>query len=84
MLHNVHSCRKIFLRYLGVFTVLGVLCSVRLQAYVDPGAGSYVFQILFAFFLGLLFWSKQILRALALLFGRSRKSKSEDQNNLGK
>jgi hypothetical protein len=48
------------------------------HAYVDPGTGSYLFQVLLAAFLGSLFTLKSVLRRLRAYFaGRSQDSTSD-------
>lgn len=49
-----------------VLLFFGVICflfPVRIHAYIDPGTGSYILQLLFAAFIGIslgisLFWKK--------------------------
>ena len=69
----------------SVFVVCSVflLCSSPAYAYLDPGSGSYIFQILLAALLGASFAIKTFWRNIALfvsnLFsrGQERDNKSE-------
>lgn len=38
--------------------------------YIDPGSGSFLFQILMAGILGVAFYFKQIRRKIAAIFGQ--------------
>jgi hypothetical protein len=52
---------KLFLIYLFI---LIILFPEKTYAYLDPGSGSYIFQILIAGVIGSLFFAKSILRKI--------------------
>ena len=61
-----------------VFFTLFFMFSRNAHAYLDPGAGSYILQVIIAFFLGLLFaiklfWIKIITFFKSLLSGTKLK-----------
>lgn len=51
-----------------VFLVLFLLFSRNAYAYLDPGAGSYILQVVIAFFMGLLFAIKLFWIRIAAFF----------------
>ena len=55
----------------------------KAHAYIDPGTGSYIFQIAIAFFVGLLFSIKLFGRSIKTFFSkvfvRARKDESGDE-----
>lgn len=70
------------LKWIFLLMVIAVLLCIPnyVSAYLDPGTGSYLFQILFATFLGgvftlKLFW-KKIRILLRNLFSRKRPEKT--------
>jgi len=50
------------------------------QAYIDPGAGSFLFQLLIAGALGGLFFIKSIIRSVKLRLGSIFGGKKIEQN----
>lgn len=75
------------IKYLPISIVLGTLLSLipasTAYAYIDPGTGSYMLQILLAFFLGALFalkmfW-KNVKAFLGNLFSRGNKQAKDDR-----
>lgn len=74
-------------RHMPTLIMLGVLLSLiptsSALAYIDPGTGSYMLQILLAFFLGALFalkmfW-KNVKTFLRNLFSRGNKQGKNDR-----
>jgi hypothetical protein len=65
---------------LSIFLVLLLTCSA--EAYIDPGTGSYVFQLLIAGLLGAAFTAKIFWRRIAAfltgVIKRSNSSKGDD------
>lgn len=48
-----------YLKLTIMYMFLGLMIPEKAFAYMDPGTGSYIFQIVIAFFLGILFTVKQ-------------------------
>ncbi len=67
-----------------IYTILFLLiCSGTAHAYLDPGTGSYIIQIVIATMVGMLvsirlFW-QTIKSRLAGLFGKKAKRKDDEQ-----
>lgn len=65
--------------------IYGILFSFlfpgQIYAYLDPGTGSYLFQILIAGFLGSLFFAKNIIRKVRSFFGFLKKKIFKDNEN---
>lgn len=62
--------------YIGI---LFLLFPKPAYAYIDPGAGSYFFQLLIAGLLGSLFFIKTIIRRARKLFdGKKQQKKKKD------
>ncbi len=57
----------------------------KTQAYLDPGTGSYIFQLIIGALLGGLFMTKIFFRNIKLffinLFVKTKKDKNNDKNN---
>ncbi|OGM11465.1 hypothetical protein A2Z22_00240 [Candidatus Woesebacteria bacterium RBG_16_34_12] len=73
---------KYFLTFLVVFFIFLFFLPRQAQAYIDPGTGSYVVQIILAFILGgvftlKLYW-KKITKFLRKLFSKSTNTKDEE------
>lgn len=51
-------------KWLGFFIVMSLIYSQNAYAYLDPGTGSYLFQILIAGLLAFLFFIKSIWRSI--------------------
>ena len=57
----------------AIFVVFFLLCLVlsrKAYAYIDPGTGSYIFQMMIAFFVGGLFAIKVFWRKIKGFFGQ--------------
>lgn len=66
-----------------VILFLGIFFPVNAYAYVDPGSGSYMLQLLLAFLFGAIasikiFWSKIKTFLGNMLHGSKKASKDED------
>ena len=61
-----------------MFAVIQILAPENAYAYLDPGAGSYIYQVMIAFIVGLVFTFKQFYSRLkglltqAVLWGRRK------------
>jgi hypothetical protein len=69
--------RRIFLSSLFFFIAIQLICLQDALAYLDPGSGSYVFQVMVAAFIGGLFtikmfW-KKIINFLSNHFSRKQR-----------
>jgi hypothetical protein len=64
--------------------VWGLVCLGEAHAYIDPGAGSYIFQLLIAFFIGSAFIIKSFWRNICgffrKLFGRGDNDEDDDDD----
>ena len=63
---------------LVLFLFFQLVLAQRAEAYLDPGTGSYVFQMLIAVFLSAAFTIKHYWRNLKAFFGRRRTRKMGD------
>lgn len=59
------SWAKLYI-FLIVSNILALIYTDTSYAYIDPGTGSYVFQIIIAFFIGALFAVKQYFHRIKL------------------
>jgi hypothetical protein len=63
--------------------LLWLACPQRALAYLDPGTGSYVLQLIIAFFVGILYTSKIVRRRIfgfiRSLFSRKKRVQGPDQ-----
>ncbi|WP_309706675.1 hypothetical protein [Armatimonas sp.] len=70
--------------------VLFDVTAIKAHAYIDPGAGSYAFQVALAGVAGLLVSSKLIIQKIRFLFSRMMShskeisSDSKDSSSIGK
>jgi hypothetical protein len=75
-----HACTVLTIIALSFLLLL--LMSSRAYSYIDPGTGSYVFQLLIAGLLGAVFASKSLWRnAKAFLTGRFGKKNALNNDN---
>ena len=57
------SCPRVF-KFLIMLGSLALAAADSAHAYLDPGTGSYIFQIIIAFFIGALFAVKHYFRRI--------------------
>jgi len=62
-------------RMIGLSLGIWLLWPKNAYAYLDPGSGSYLIQILIGFGLGSLFFLKQIIVRIKLFFTREKEKK---------
>jgi hypothetical protein len=63
------------------FVFLALINSEDAQAYINPGTGSYFFQVLISFFMGIVFFFKNIFKLVKKCLGLKVESESEEINN---
>jgi hypothetical protein len=61
-----------------VVFIVGIVLSDQAQAYLDPGTGSYVFQVAAAFIFGGLLLLKQFWNRIKSVFSAKPKEKLND------
>ena len=66
------------MNYLLFGLCLIILSTRTSQAYLDPGTGSYLFQLIIASFLGGLFALKTWWRSIKLFFRRNSRDKKQE------
>lgn len=64
--------------FLKSFLFLLIISTVPVSAYIDPGTGSYFFQLLIAFGVGAIFSIKLFWRNIKSLFSSLFKKKNDD------
>jgi len=74
--------KRYLLFFVFAFYFVFAVVPVTVYAYVDPGTGSYVFQLILAFFLGgflgvKVFWRK-IKSFFTAFFFRTKKKKTDE------
>jgi len=66
---------KVINLYLAPFILLSIILTSKAYAYIDPGAGSMMFQILIAFAVGTLFtiklWFKKVTLFVKKFFNKN-------------
>ena len=69
--------------FCGLLAVMVFLVPQEAHAYIDPGTGSYIFQIAIAFLVGALFYMKLFGRStkafISRIFTRDQKGESENE-----
>jgi len=73
-------------RWLGIFILTGLAQLTFAQeayAYLDPGSGSYILQILIAAFVGGLFFLKTFWRSMRAFFANLFSSKKDGGKEKG-
>jgi hypothetical protein len=60
-------------------TLLFFILARPVHAYIDPGTGSYLFQILIAGGIGALLFMKDIVRKIKEIFNIKSKKKNENE-----
>jgi len=78
----VKFCRKIILLFMIFIFSLYVIFPEKAYAYIDPGTGSYIFQLIVGAFLGGLFAIKLSWRRIFGFFGKLNRRKSKDGKNI--
>ncbi len=66
---------------LFLFVAVFSICVVPAHAYIDPGTGSMIFQLVIAMFFSVIFavktFRKKIIQVLKKLTGKSKQAKDE-------
>lgn len=62
------------------FVIFSILFTNRADAYLDPGTGSYLFQILIAGLLGSLFFLKSIIKKMKTFIKHNSYKQSKLEN----
>lgn len=60
----------------ALILILALIWMQEAKAYINPGTGSYFFQAVASFFMGIVFFFKNIARAVGLI----KEDKAEDEN----
>ncbi len=77
--------KKVLVNFSFFVSVYVIMFPPQAHAYLDPGTGSYILQVVAAVFFGSLFalkvWWRKVANFLGSIFGRKEKQKTEKDSN---